>query len=69
MQQPICDLCGNPTDGYVCDRCTTETAGYLRHVVDLAGEVETNVARLARYATRGGHRAPGQTTTMRPSRR
>lgn len=55
--QPICDLCGDPTDGYVCRRCTDETAGYLRHVVDLAGEVETNVARQARYATRGGHRA------------
>jgi hypothetical protein len=57
MQQPTCDLCGDPTDRYVCKRCTDETAGYLRNVVDLAGEVETNVARLARYATRGGHRA------------
>jgi hypothetical protein len=57
MQQPTCDLCGNPTDGFVCPRCTAETAGYLRHVVDLAGEVETNVARLSRYASRGGHRA------------
>jgi len=55
--QPVCDLCGNPTDGFVCQRCTAETAGYLRHLVDLAGEVETNVARLARYASRGGHRA------------
>lgn len=57
MQQPVCDLCGNPSDGYVCRRCSDETAGYLKYVVDLAGEVETNVARLARYATRGGHRA------------
>jgi hypothetical protein len=57
MQQPICDLCGDPTDGYVCRRCTDETKGYLRNVVDLASEVETNVARQARYATRGGHRA------------
>jgi hypothetical protein len=55
--QPICDLCGDPTDGYVCRRCSEETAKHLRDVVDLAGEVETNVARLARYATRGGHRA------------
>jgi hypothetical protein len=57
MQQPICDLCGDPTDGHVCRRCTDETKGYLRNVVDLASEVETNVARQARYATRGGHRA------------
>lgn len=55
--QPVCDLCGNSTDGYVCQRCSDETRRYLQHVVDLAGEVETNVARLARYATRGGHRA------------
>jgi Domain of unknown function (DUF1922) len=55
--QPVCDLCGNPTDGYVCQRCSDETRRYLQHVVDLAGEVETNVARLARYAVRGGHRA------------
>lgn len=55
--ETVCDLCGNPTDGYVCRRCEDETAGYLKHVVDLAGEVETNVARLARYATRGGRKA------------
>jgi hypothetical protein len=53
-----CDLCGNPTDGYVCRVDADETARYLRHVVDLAPEVETNVARLARYATRNGRRAP-----------
>lgn len=52
-----CDLCGNPTDGYCCSRCTDSTARYLRRVVDLAAEVETNVARQARYATRGGRRA------------
>jgi hypothetical protein len=51
--QTTCDLCGNPTDGYVCERDTTDTARHLGLVVDLAGEVETNVARLARYATRG----------------
>lgn len=54
--QPTCDICGNPTDGYVCRRCVDGTTPYLRYVVDLAGEVETNVARLARYATRGGRR-------------
>lgn len=53
-----CDLCGNPTDGYVCERDARVTAEYVRLVVDLAGEVETNVARLARYAVRGGRRAP-----------
>lgn len=52
-----CDLCGNPTDGYVCRADVEQTVPYLQHVVDLAGEVETNVARLARYATRGGRRA------------
>lgn len=54
--QPVCDICGNPTDGYVCRRDTDETARYLR-LVELAPEVETNVARLARYASRGGRRA------------
>lgn len=53
-----CDLCGNPTDGYVCPADVVTTARYLQRVVDLAGEVETNVARLARYATRNGRRAP-----------
>lgn len=59
MQQPNCDLCGDPTDpaAYVCRRCSNETAGYLRKAVTLAGEVETTVAKLARYATRGGRRA------------
>jgi hypothetical protein len=57
MNQPTCDICGDPTDGYCCRRCCDETARYLRHVVDLAAEVETNVARLARYASRGGRRA------------
>jgi hypothetical protein len=69
-----CDLCGDPTDGYVCRRDTGETAGYVRLVVDLAGEVETTVARLARYATRGGRRAvqvdedrgPGEVNRRQP---
>jgi hypothetical protein len=52
----ICDLCGNPSDpsAFVCVACSDETAGYLRQVVELAGEVETTVARLSRYATRAG---------------
>jgi hypothetical protein len=52
----ICDLCGDPSDpaAFVCVRCSDETAGYLRQVIDLAGEVETTVARLSRYATRAG---------------
>jgi hypothetical protein len=57
MIEPVCDICGNPTDGYVCKRDTDETARYLRDVESLAGEVETNVARLARYASRGGRKA------------
>jgi hypothetical protein len=65
-----CDLCGDPTDGYVCRRDTQQTERYLRDVVDLAGEVETTVARLARYATRAGRRAaeveePGPGTVNR----
>lgn len=75
--QHTCDLCGDPTEpaAFVCRRCTDETARYLRHVVDLAGEVETNVARLARYATRGSTAAaqldedPGPKSTggLRPT--
>lgn len=57
IQEPVCDICGNPTDGYVCQRDTADTAPYLRDVVELADEVETNVARLARYAHHGGRRA------------
>lgn len=57
MQQPTCSICDDPTDGYTCQRCAATTATYLRQVADLAGEVETTVARLACYATRGGRRA------------
>jgi hypothetical protein len=56
--QSTCDICGDPTDGYVCRRDTDTTAQHLRLIVDLAGEVETTVARLSRYATRSGRRAP-----------
>jgi hypothetical protein len=53
-----CDLCGNPVgpSEYVCERCTSETARYLRDA-ELAGEVETTVALQARYAVSGGRRA------------
>lgn len=57
MTEPSCDLCDNPTDGYVCARCSQITAELLGPVIELAPEVETNVARLARYAVRGGRRA------------
>lgn len=57
MTDILCDLCGNPTDGYCCPRCTHDTARYLQQAADLAGEVETTVALLARYAHRGAHRA------------
>lgn len=57
MTDILCDLCGDPTDGYCCHRCTRETAGYLTYAADLASEVEITVALLARYAHRGAHRA------------
>jgi hypothetical protein len=74
VNEIVCDLCGNPTDGYVCRRCADKTAVFLVYVVDLAGEVETNVARLARYATRNGRRAaqleevqaPGEVNRRQP---
>jgi hypothetical protein len=67
LQHP-CDLCGNPSDpsAFVCARCSDETAGYLLHVVNLAAEVETTVARLARYATRAGVIAPQVEQDDRP---
>jgi hypothetical protein len=73
MTEPICDLCGNPTDGYVCPRCTQETARYLQGA-ELAGEVETTVARQARYAARSGPNTPEPVPadtpdTHRPSQR
>lgn len=51
----VCDMCGNPVEeaAYVCHRCTDGTAARLRGA-ELAGEVETTVALLARYASRGG---------------
>lgn len=51
-----CDLCAAPTDGYCCRRCADSTAEQLRYA-ELADEVQTTVARLARYAHRGAHRA------------
>lgn len=55
----LCDLCSNPCEpsAYVCTRCTNDTADHLRGA-QLAGEVETTVALLARYAVRGGVKAP-----------
>lgn len=74
----LCDLCSNPCDpsAYVCARCTDETAGYLRGA-ELAGEVETTVALLARYSvSRGATKAdavPDDQTAdpeaLRPSQR
>lgn len=51
---PTCVICDEPTDGTVCRRDTATLAGYLRGVIDVAGDVETSVARLARYGVRGG---------------
>lgn len=62
-----CDLCGDPTDGYCCQSCTLDTAGYLGHAADLACEVEITVALLARYAHRGAHRAAPVDDGERPT--
>jgi hypothetical protein len=67
MTDILCDLCGNPTDGYCCHRCTADTAVYLKQAADLAGEVETTVALLARYAHRGAHRAAPADDGERPT--
>jgi hypothetical protein len=74
VTQHLCDSCDNPLEesAFVCQRCTTETATYLRHVVELAGEVETSVARLARYAVRAGsagHAEPEPLPTSEVNRR
>ena len=55
-----CDLCGEPVrdTAYVCPRCTADTARYLTDVVKVASEVETTVARLARYSDRHGRGVP-----------
>ncbi|MFC3504823.1 hypothetical protein ACFOOK_28180 [Micromonospora krabiensis] len=55
-----CDLCGEPVrdTAYVCPRCTANTARYLRDVITAAAEVETTVARLARYSDRHGRAQP-----------
>jgi hypothetical protein len=54
-----CAICGNPVEpsAYVCSTCTSRTSRHLRGA-ELAGEVETTVALLARYASRGGVRTP-----------
>ncbi|MBQ1064491.1 hypothetical protein [Micromonospora sp. C41] len=64
-----CDLCGNPVrdTAYVCPRCVDTTAArYLRDVVQVAGEVETTVARLARYSDRHGRLMPDDDPDGRP---
>jgi hypothetical protein len=47
-QQPTCDLCGDPTDGYWPEVRTRRPGDH---------EVETTVALQARYAVSGGRRA------------
>lgn len=73
MDQVACDICDDPTDGYVCRRCTDETGRYLQGA-ELSGEVETTVALQARYAVRGGTSSPEPVpedapTALRPSQR
>jgi hypothetical protein len=54
-----CAVCCNPVEpsAYVCTACAQRTGRHLRGA-ELAGEVETTVALLARYAARGGSRTP-----------
>lgn len=54
-----CAICCNPVEpsAYVCAACTRRAGQHLRGA-ELAGEVETTVALLARYAARGGSRTP-----------
>jgi hypothetical protein len=56
MQQPTCEICGDPTDATICRRETRSLAGYLSEVIklDLAVEVQTSIARLAQHGHRGG---------------
>jgi uncharacterized Zn finger protein (UPF0148 family) len=63
-----CDLCGDPVrdTAYVCPRCTAGTARYLADVVKVAAEVETTVARLARYSDRHGRTLPDDDPDGRP---
>lgn len=56
--QAECAVCGEPTDGTVCRREVNNLAAALRQIEILSPEVETTVARLCRYAVRGGRRAP-----------
>jgi hypothetical protein len=54
-----CTMCGNPCEpsAHVCQSCTHEAGRHLTGA-ELAGEVETTVALLARYASRGGSSTP-----------
>jgi hypothetical protein len=59
VQEPSCEICGDPTDANVCRRDIADLARRLRtHVVDVAAEVETTIARQARYGERGGTQRP-----------
>jgi len=54
-----CAICCNPVEpsAYVCSACAQRAGRHLSGA-ELAGEVETTVALLARYAARGGVRTP-----------
>lgn len=51
MSGAACDLCTAPVpdQAYVCPKCTARTVEDLERIVDLAGEVESVVAKLVRY--------------------
>lgn len=69
MNDTSCDLCGDPIrdTAYVCPRCTGNTARYLADVVKVAADVETTVARLARYSDRHGRTLPDDDPDGRPN--
>lgn len=55
-QQPVCAICGRPTDATVCEDEIAATADALGQAADLAPDVETTVARQARISV-GSSRA------------
>lgn len=56
MNQPTCDFCKRPNgdQAFVCSPCTSNVAGDLARIVDLAPEVETTIAKLSRVGTQLG---------------
>lgn len=55
-----CEMCDRPTGdtAFVCAHCTDRARRALHTVIELADDVETTVARLARYSDRHTRPAP-----------